>query len=209
VWQLGDSAEQNGTFNIESKKANAETVKCNICAGLSATLERSDIVIILNIASQKSFARGDTNLKAISERGWAPLNYVILDHPELQETKMDGVAITDLTLLNTDKGSMGLTMDMFLNNALQERALGKLTPAEKKEKRRQAGMLRKDGGTRLSAGLMVITDGYAIGPYGLAWTCCTRLDKERKAREKETSGRLERVKLKEKMDAVLAKGATP
>jgi hypothetical protein len=100
-------------------------------------------------------------LKAIAERGWGALNYVLLDHPELQETKdrvesindiyekqvMDGVEITDLTSLNTDKGSMGsmgLIMDMFLDNALQDKALGKLTAAEKKEKRRQAGMLRKD-----------------------------------------------------------------
>jgi hypothetical protein len=33
MWQLGDSAEQNGTFKIESKKANAETVRCKIRAG--------------------------------------------------------------------------------------------------------------------------------------------------------------------------------
>jgi hypothetical protein len=70
---------------------------------------------------------------------------VTLDHPELQETNdrvqsideiyekqvMDVVAINDLTLPNTNKGSMGLIMDMFLNNALQEKALGKLTAAEK------------------------------------------------------------------------------
>jgi hypothetical protein len=79
-------------------------------------------------------------LKAVAERGWGALNYVLLDHPELQETKdrvesinniykkqvMDGVEITGLTLLNTDKGSMGLTIDMFLDNALQDKALGKL-----------------------------------------------------------------------------------
>jgi hypothetical protein len=85
VWQLGDSAEQNGTFKIESKKENAETVRCKIRAGFPATLERSDIVRIVNIAWQKSFARVDTNLKAISESGCPPLNYVILDHPDLQE----------------------------------------------------------------------------------------------------------------------------
>jgi hypothetical protein len=44
---------------------------------------------------------------------------------------MDGVEITDLTSLNTDKGSMVLTMDMFLDNVLQEKALSKLTAAEK------------------------------------------------------------------------------
>jgi hypothetical protein len=87
VWQLGDSPEQNGTFKIESKKAKADTVRHTIRAGLPATLERSDIVRIVNIAWQKSFARVDTNLKAIAERGWGTLNCVLLDHPELQETK--------------------------------------------------------------------------------------------------------------------------
>jgi hypothetical protein len=167
---------------------------CKIRAGLPATLERSDIVKFVNIAWQKSFARVDINTKAIAERGCPPLNYVILDHPELQEMNdrvqsindiyekqaMDGVAITDLTLLNTDKGSMGLTMYMFLDNALQERALGKLTAAEKKENLRQAGMLRNDGGAWLPAGLMVITDGYAIGTDCLAWARRTPLDNERK-----------------------------
>jgi hypothetical protein len=53
TWQLGDSVEQNGTLKNESKKANAETAGCKICAGLSATLELSDIVRIMNIAWQK------------------------------------------------------------------------------------------------------------------------------------------------------------
>jgi hypothetical protein len=84
-----------------------------------------------------------------------------------------------------------------------------LTAAEKKEKRRQAVMLRKDGGARLSAGLVVITDGYAIGPDFLAWARRTQLDKDQKAREKQMTGRLERLKLKAKADAFLAKGVTP
>jgi hypothetical protein len=70
-------------------------------------------------------------------------------------------------------------------------------------------MLRKDGGARLSAGLMVITDGYTIGPDCLAWARRTRLEKEQKTREKQMAGRLEQLKLKAKVDAVLTKGATP
>jgi hypothetical protein len=70
-------------------------------------------------------------------------------------------------------------------------------------------MLRKDGGARLSAGLVVIADGYAIGPDCLAWARRTRLEKEQKAREKQMAGRVERLKLKAKVDTVLAKGATP
>jgi hypothetical protein len=122
---------------------------------------------------------------------------------------MDGVEITDLTSLNTDKGPMGLTMDMFLDNALQDKALGKLTAPEKKEKRCQAGMLRKDGGDRPSAGLMVISDVYTIGPDCRVRDRRNRLDKEQKARDKQMSGQLERLKLKANVDSVLAKGATP
>jgi hypothetical protein len=104
---------------------------------------------------------------------------------------------------------MGLTMDMFLDNALQDKALGKLSAAEKKEKRRQTGMLRRYGGGRLSADLMVITDGYAIGPDCPAWDLHTRLDKEQKARDNQMAGKLERLKLEANVDEVLAKGATP
>jgi hypothetical protein len=54
-----------------------------------------------------------------------------------------------------------------------------------------------------------ITDGYAIGPDCLAWARRTPLEKEQKARDKQMAGRLERLKLKAKVDAVMAKGATP
>jgi hypothetical protein len=42
---------------------------------------------------------------------------------------MDGVVTTDLTLLNTENGSMGLTMDMLKDNVLREKAIGKLIAA--------------------------------------------------------------------------------
>jgi hypothetical protein len=85
--------------------------------------------------------------KPLLSVGAPPLNYVLLDHPELQEMKVGvqsvndiyekqviyGVTITDLTLFNTKKGSMDLTMDMFLDHAVHEKALGKLTAAEKKK----------------------------------------------------------------------------
>jgi hypothetical protein len=89
----------------------------------------------------------DNNIKAIAEHGCPLLKYVLLDHPELQEMKdrvqsisdiyekqvMDGVASTGLASLNTNKGYMGLTMDMFLDHAAQDKALGKLSAAERKK----------------------------------------------------------------------------
>jgi hypothetical protein len=73
-------------------------------------------------------------------------------------------------MLNTENGAMGQCMDMFLDHKVQENALGKLTAVEKKEKRRQKGLVKKAGVTRISAGLIAITNGYAIGPNCLAWS---------------------------------------
>jgi hypothetical protein len=143
----------------------------------------------------------------------------LAQNPELQETKdrvqsindiytkqmRTGVEITDITMLNTDNGAMGQCMDMFLDHKVQENALGKLTAVDKKKKRRQAGLAKKAGGARISAGLMAITNRYAIGPAFLAWVGHTRLEKERQTKAKERTGRLEQILLKEKVDMVLYK----
>jgi hypothetical protein len=74
------------------------------------------------------------------------------------------IDITDLSTLNTDQGSMSLCMDMFLDHKVKETELDKMTPAEKKEKGRLTGQMKNDRGVRLSAGLVAITEGYAISP---------------------------------------------
>jgi hypothetical protein len=70
----------------------------------------------------------------------------------------DGVHIVDLTSLNTDKVTMGLYMDMFLYHKVQESARGKLSVAEKKERRHQKGLAKKADGDRIYSGLVAITD---------------------------------------------------
>jgi hypothetical protein len=87
-----------------------------IRAGLPPTLERTDIVRTVNVSWQHLFDRVATNKRAIAARGWVPLNYILLDNPELQEKKdrvqstceiyarqaREGVDITDLTSLNKE-----------------------------------------------------------------------------------------------------------
>jgi hypothetical protein len=77
MWRVGDSTKQNGTFKIESKKVKAATVTIKIRAGLPPTLERTDIVRIVNVAWQ---ARVATNKRATTARGWVPLKYILLEH---------------------------------------------------------------------------------------------------------------------------------
>jgi hypothetical protein len=52
-------------------------------------------------------------------------------------------------------------------------------------------MPRKDGIAQLYAGLMVITDGYIVGPDCVVMALPTRLKKYQQAREKQMAGRLE------------------
>jgi hypothetical protein len=92
---------------------------------------------------------------------------------------------------------------------VKETALGKMTPAEKKDKRLPIGQMKKDRGARLSTGLIAITDGYVIGPQCLAWARMTRLEKERKEEAKQRAGRLERIRLQDKVNMVLTKGVIP
>jgi hypothetical protein len=87
-----------------------------------------------------------------------PLNYILLGYTELQKTKdrvksineiyekqiRDGIDITDLSTLNTDQGPMGLCMDMFLDHKVKKMALGKMTSAEKNEKRRLTRQMKQD-----------------------------------------------------------------
>jgi hypothetical protein len=60
----------------------------------------------------------------------------------------------------------------------------------KKERLRQAGLAKKAGGARISAGLMAVTNGYTSGPESLTWAHLTLLEKERQKKAKQRHGRL-------------------
>ena len=49
-------------------------------------LLRTDVIPIVNYTWSRSFAKEKTNLMDISDRGWGPLNQILLSHPEIQST---------------------------------------------------------------------------------------------------------------------------
>lgn len=72
----------NGAFKMEVTKA--ETI---IYAGKPESKNSwmmTNIIPIVNRAFPESFGRVDIAWKAIINRGWGPLNYAILLHPDLQ-----------------------------------------------------------------------------------------------------------------------------
>ncbi len=56
--------------------------------GMPVNIRPSDIVPIINNAWKQSFARVQPNKRAISRRGWQPLNRGLLKNPEVLKTKV-------------------------------------------------------------------------------------------------------------------------
>ena len=57
------------------------------------SIQSSDIMPIINYAWDQSFVRIDESKKAISDRGWAPLNYNLLTHEQIIPTMTKSEAI--------------------------------------------------------------------------------------------------------------------
>jgi hypothetical protein len=91
LWQVGDSAEQNGSFKMALIKAKQKIINEKAKLHLPCKVERHDIVGVIHRAWNESFAKVESNKRAIRNRGWGPLNFTLLDHPELQQEKKRGI----------------------------------------------------------------------------------------------------------------------
>lgn len=89
LWQIGDSKEQNGSFNIALTRAKQELVEYREAKCLPPKLQSTDLIPLINKAWSQSFARISKNKKAILDRGWNPLNKALLTLPEIRATMTD------------------------------------------------------------------------------------------------------------------------
>ena len=89
-WQVGDSTEQNGCFKMYLTHAKRDLLTKKTLYNLPYAIEKTDVVGIVSHAWDQSFATERTNQKAILDRGWGPLNYNALLHPEIQVTRNGG-----------------------------------------------------------------------------------------------------------------------
>ena len=87
LWQTADSEEQNGAYKIAETAAKEELLQIkeqlqwdNIAFAMT------DVIPIVNRGFSLSFARVETNQHAILNRGWNPLTWILLDHPEVKAT---------------------------------------------------------------------------------------------------------------------------
>ena len=86
LWQIGDSAEQNGAMNIASVKEKQQIIADNDSHFISPYIYPHDIIRIFNKGWSSSFANVATNKKAIAHRGWFPYNQNLMMDPGLRAT---------------------------------------------------------------------------------------------------------------------------
>lgn len=86
LWQVGDSQQQNGMFKVRLCRAKEFIMEKRERLFLDLEILPTDIIPMVNYAWSGSFANLASNLEAIVERGWSPLNRNLLLHPLLRAT---------------------------------------------------------------------------------------------------------------------------
>ncbi len=89
-WQVSDSSEKNGCFKMALTKHKRELLQRKELVGAEFAIDKQDITYLLGQAWAISFARVENNKKAIAERGWGPLIFNCLLHPEIVSTQHRG-----------------------------------------------------------------------------------------------------------------------
>ena len=136
-------------------KAKRELLDKKEAACLPFQIEKTDIISIVNTAWDKSFANAATNRVVICERGWRPLNYNALNHPEIQLT-INGAAdatlavVTDrmdtvpLDNLNLTKGFSGSLINKIVEHRNREASRTGVDQEEQAQKRKETAQAKLD-----------------------------------------------------------------
>jgi hypothetical protein len=163
LWQVGDSKQQNCQYKDKSKEGKERIVTMKTKHGLRFTIIKQDIMWIFCYALEKSFARVDTNKYAIAERGWGPLNYVLLDHMvNLRDDSDRYFPQESLTNLNTTEGVAGDTIDLFMEEKTRREELQGVYRATRDRHQRETAQKKLDMGKRLTVGVWAATGNHCI-----------------------------------------------
>ena len=88
-------------------------------------ITQEDVMLLLNRISEKSYGCVESNLRALSDRGWNPPNRKILDHPYLvgQEKnngeEQQSAKQVDYRRLNTENGFSGICIDKIISHQMR------------------------------------------------------------------------------------------
>jgi hypothetical protein len=145
---------------------------------LDFRIDWHDIVGLVHHTWQYSFAKKESSKKAISERGWNPLTYKLLDHPEYKKKEKDDFAIknayqlafinskenVDPSLLNFEGGIAKTMMDKIVKQKIRDKALEQVWEEQREDIMAQRlekfnHCLRITAGIAFKAGSLELTNG--------------------------------------------------
>ena len=146
IWQVADSSELNGTFKVALTKAKREYLKHS----RKMKFTPSDIIPLVNIAWKESFASEKNGLKAIIKRGWSPMTYALLDHPELigkptepvpsetndtnNNTSNNDSSQSTMSTMNLSGNKFGSCLDMIIAQEIRDEGRKKKYLLEKEKR---------------------------------------------------------------------------
>ncbi len=162
LWQVGDSAENNGTFKTEWYREKDKLLLWKYKRGMEQVIRHYDVIPIINKIFHRAFGRVASNQRAISHRGWGPLNRKLLEHPHLVLQKISDKCshqsshkLSGLNIINAE-GVAASVLDRIVrervkNEAAKQAAEKRLTDGNNirkniiDAKRVSAGVLAKNG----------------------------------------------------------------
>jgi hypothetical protein len=174
LWKVGDSKQQNGQYKDISKEGKEEILTIKTKHGLIFTIIKQDEMLIVGYAWEKSFAHVDMNTHSIAEIGWGPLNYILLDDPELKalQDRVNMVNLREngdryfpqelLSNLNTTEEIAGESIDLFMQEKARQEELEEVDRATRDRHRRETTQKKIDMEKRLTASVWVPTGNHCI-----------------------------------------------
>ena len=122
AYQFHDSSEQNGAFKSNWYKEKDLLIQWKANNGYKISLGKTDIIPLLNRAVTTSFGNTNNAKKALSARGWNPLNYFCLTLPEVTTTKQPEPTAAGVTTGSVDADSNSSVSSTALAAAAAPRA---------------------------------------------------------------------------------------
>ena len=118
--------------------------------------------------------------KAIAVRGWGPLNFILLDHPEFKKPQdiingvnnaykhlaLTGMAPISLSDLNMDNGMVGTWMEKLVDRKSHERARD-INFRDNVNACAELALQKMQNASRLTAGLFVSAGHHELGRMAL------------------------------------------
>jgi hypothetical protein len=213
LWQVGDASEQNGKFKMEWTRVKEWMMVWKSVNCLPCVIGPTDIIPLINRVFHKSYGSINSNLRAMSDRGWNPPNRKLLEHRELIDDSSPVIteALTNLTAdiaaQSTSDRSFNLNIHegmaaTILDRMIAERARSSQAKIAADERKRRGELIIQNlkeakkltSGVMASNGIHSLRDPRFLEAYN---------EKRREATEKlEKNAHAKKVNIAKKIEGV-------